>query len=58
VVKISETYKTFKAGEQEGPLFFILVMNHLLPDTEKAPQSQNSPLNQYKEKTSIKLLAC
>jgi hypothetical protein len=35
-MKISETYKTFKAGKQGGPLFFILMMNHLLTDTEEA----------------------
>jgi hypothetical protein len=35
-MKISETYKTFKADEQRGPLFFILMMNHLLSDTQEA----------------------
>jgi hypothetical protein len=41
VMKISETCDTFKAGEQGGPLFFILMMNHLLSDTEEAAQSLN-----------------
>ena len=40
-MKISETYETFKAGEQGGPLFFILMMNHLLSDTEEAALSLN-----------------
>ena len=44
VMKISETYDTFKAGEQGGPLFFILMMNHLLSDTEEAAQSLNERL--------------
>jgi hypothetical protein len=39
VMKISETYDTFKAGEQGGPLFFILMMNNLLSETEEAAQS-------------------
>jgi hypothetical protein len=34
-MKVSETYESFKAGEKGGPLFFILMMNHLLLDTEK-----------------------
>jgi hypothetical protein len=49
-MKISETYETFKAGEQGGPLFFILMMNHLLSDTEEAAQS----LNERVKKFSIK----
>jgi hypothetical protein len=49
-MKISETYETFKAGEQGGPLFFILMMNHLLSDTEEAALS----LNERVKKFSIK----
>ncbi len=33
-MKVSETHESFKAGEKGGPLFFILVINHLLSDTE------------------------
>jgi hypothetical protein len=35
-MKISETYEGYSAGEKGGPLFFILMMNHLLSDTEEA----------------------
>jgi hypothetical protein len=35
-MKVSETYESFNAGEKGGPLFFILMMNHLLSDTEEA----------------------
>jgi hypothetical protein len=38
-MKISETYEGFNTGEQGGPLFFILMMNHLLSDTEEAASS-------------------
>jgi hypothetical protein len=41
-MKISETYKTFAVGEQGGPLFFVLMMNHLLSDTEEADISLNN----------------
>jgi hypothetical protein len=48
VMKISETYDTFKAGEQGGPLFFILMrMNHLLSDTEEAAQSLNERVKNF-----------
>jgi hypothetical protein len=49
-MKISETYKTFKVGEQGGPLFVILMMNNLLSDTEEAALS----LNERVKKFSIK----
>jgi hypothetical protein len=35
-MKVSETYESFKAGENGGLLFFILMMNHLLSGTEEA----------------------
>ena len=35
-MKVSETYETFSSGEKGGPLFFIIMMNHLLSDTEEA----------------------
>jgi hypothetical protein len=50
-MKISKMYEMFKAaGEQGGPLFFILMMNHLLSDTEEAALS----LNERVKKFSIK----
>jgi hypothetical protein len=36
---VSETYESFPAGQQGGPLFFILMMNHLLSDTEEVTLS-------------------
>jgi hypothetical protein len=59
-MKISERYETFKAGEQGGPLFFILMMNHLLSDTEEAAQSLNERVKKFsvkwcKAKMSTKL---
>ena len=51
VMKISETYDTFKAGEQGGPLFFILMMNHLLSDTEEAAQSLNEGVKNFSIKS-------
>ena len=50
-MKISETYDTFKAGEQGGPLFFILMMNHLLSDTEEAAQSLNERVKNFSIKS-------
>jgi hypothetical protein len=38
-MKVSETYEGYAAGEQGGPLFFILMMNYLLSDTEEAASS-------------------
>jgi hypothetical protein len=38
-MKVSETYESYTTGEQGGPLFFILMMNHLLSDTEEAASS-------------------
>jgi hypothetical protein len=35
-MKVSKTYESYKAGKKGGPLFFILMMNHLLSDTEEA----------------------
>jgi hypothetical protein len=62
IMKISEIYETFKAGEQGPFLFCILMRNHLLSDTkeeeaalslnEKVKSSQSSP---SKERIFIKL---
>jgi hypothetical protein len=35
-MKVSETYEGYSTGQKGGPLFFILMMNHLLSDTEEA----------------------
>jgi hypothetical protein len=43
-MKVSKTYEGFPAGQQGGPLFFILMMNHLLSDTEEGqdlPDQEN-----------------
>jgi hypothetical protein len=50
-MKISETYETFAVGEQGGPLFFILMMNHLLSDTEEAAISLNDRVKKFDIKT-------
>jgi hypothetical protein len=49
-MKISEMYRTFKEGKQGGPLFFILMMNHLLSNTEEVAMS----LKERVKKFSIK----
>jgi hypothetical protein len=46
-MKISETYETFAVGEQGGPLFFILMMNHLLSDSEEAAISLNERVKKF-----------
>jgi hypothetical protein len=46
-MKISETYETFKGREQGGPLFFILIMNHLLIDMEEAAQLLNKRVKNF-----------
>jgi hypothetical protein len=38
-MKVAENYDTFDHGEQGGPLFFIIMLNHLLSDTEEAAAS-------------------
>jgi hypothetical protein len=50
-MKISETYETYAVGEQGGPLFFILMMNHLLSDTEEAAISLNNRVKKFDIKT-------
>ena len=50
-MKITETYETFAVGEQGGPLFFILMMNHLLSDTEEAATSLNNRVKKFDIKT-------
>jgi hypothetical protein len=50
-MKISETYETFAVGEQGGPLFFILMMYHLLSDTEEAAISLNNHVKKFDIKT-------
>jgi hypothetical protein len=50
-MKISETYETFSAGERGGPLFFVLMMNHLLSDTKEAAVSFNERVKKFDIKT-------
>jgi uracil phosphoribosyltransferase len=50
-MKISETYETFAVGKQGGPLFFILMMNHLLSNTEEAAISLNNRVKKFNIKT-------
>jgi hypothetical protein len=38
-MKVSKTDEGYSTGEKGGPLFFILMMNHLLSDTEEAASS-------------------
>jgi hypothetical protein len=47
-MKVSETHETFKAGEKGGPLFFILVINHLLSDTEEASSALVAKVKTFK----------
>jgi hypothetical protein len=47
-MKISETCEAFKAGEKGGPLFFILMMNHLLSDTEEAASALVTKVKTFK----------
>jgi hypothetical protein len=48
-MKVSETYESSKAREKGGPLFFILMMNHLLLDTEEALSALVTKLYQDQE---------
>jgi hypothetical protein len=50
-MKISETYETFAFGEQGSPLFFILMMNHLLSDAKEAAISLNNRVKKFDIKT-------
>jgi hypothetical protein len=50
-MKISETYETSTVGEQGDPLFFILIMNHLLSDTKEAAISLNNRVKKFDTKT-------
>jgi hypothetical protein len=47
-MKVCETYDQYKVSEQGGPLFFILMMNHLLSDTEEAASSLVARLHAFK----------
>jgi hypothetical protein len=47
-MKVSESYDNYKASEQGGPLFFILMMNHLLSDTEEAAASLVKRVTEFK----------
>jgi hypothetical protein len=47
-MKVCESYDQYKVSEQGGPLFFILMMNHLLSDTEEAASSLVARLNDFK----------
>jgi hypothetical protein len=47
-MKVCETYDHFKPSEQGGPLFFILMMNHLLSDTEEAASSLVARITDFK----------
>jgi hypothetical protein len=40
--KVSETYEGYSTGQKGGPLFCILMMNHLLSDTEEAASALHS----------------
>jgi ferredoxin-fold anticodon binding domain-containing protein len=47
-MKVCETYDQYQASEQGGPLFFILMMNHLLSDTEEAASSLVLKITDFK----------
>jgi hypothetical protein len=52
-MKVSKTYKGYTAGEQGGPLFFILMMNHLLSDTKEAASSLVKKVKNFQVNTVV-----
>jgi hypothetical protein len=47
-LKVSETYDKYPRLEQGGPLFFILMLNQLLADTEEAASSLQKRVKEFK----------
>jgi hypothetical protein len=47
-LKVSETYDKYPRSERGGPLFFILMLNQLLADTEEAAASLQKRVKDFK----------
>jgi hypothetical protein len=48
LLKVSETYDKYPCSEHGGPLFFILMLNQLLVDTEEAAASLQKCVKDFK----------
>jgi hypothetical protein len=47
-LKVSKTYNQYPCSECGGPLFFILMLNQLLADTEEATASFQKCVKEFK----------
>jgi hypothetical protein len=47
-IKSSEMFETFKAGKYRGRFFLILMINHILSNTEEVASSLNERVKKFK----------